>query len=62
MQAEEFHDSIRPGLIAMLPRLKRFADQQVGEAPEPRPHGDEAGPNRIVAFLCLHLKVPPPHG
>ena len=30
MQAEEFHDSIRPGLIAMLPRLKRFADLLVG--------------------------------
>lgn len=35
MQAEEFHDSIRPGLIAMLPRLKRFADLLVGE----RAHG-----------------------
>ena len=31
MQAEEFHDSIRPGLIAMLPRLKRFADLLIGE-------------------------------
>lgn len=31
MQAEEFHDSIRPGLIAMLARLKRFADLLVGE-------------------------------
>jgi DNA-directed RNA polymerase specialized sigma24 family protein len=31
VQAEEFHDSIRPGLIAMLPRLKRFADLLVGE-------------------------------
>jgi hypothetical protein len=30
VQAEEFHDSIRPGLIAMLPRLKRFADLLVG--------------------------------
>lgn len=30
MQAEDFHDSIRPGLIAMLPRLKRFADVVVG--------------------------------
>ncbi len=35
MQAEEFHDSIRPGLIAMLPRLKRFTDLLVGE----RKHG-----------------------
>ncbi|MGE5259674.1 MAG: hypothetical protein ACM3MH_02220 [Actinomycetota bacterium] len=34
MQAEEFHDSIRPGLIAMLPRLKRFADLLVGERSE----------------------------
>jgi len=31
LQAEDFHDSIRPGLIAMLPRLKRFADLLVGE-------------------------------
>jgi DNA-directed RNA polymerase specialized sigma24 family protein len=31
VQAEEFHDSIRPGLIAILPRLKRFADLLVGE-------------------------------
>jgi RNA polymerase sigma-70 factor (ECF subfamily) len=31
VQAEEFHDSIRPGLTAMLPRLKRFADLLVGE-------------------------------
>lgn len=30
MQAEDFHDSVRPGLIAMLPRLKRFADVLVG--------------------------------
>ncbi len=34
MQAEEFHDSIRPGLVAMLPRLKRFADLLVGERTE----------------------------
>ena len=34
VQAEEFHDSIRPGLIAMLPRLKRFADLLVGERKE----------------------------
>jgi RNA polymerase sigma-70 factor (ECF subfamily) len=31
VQADEFHDSIRPGLIAMLPRLKRFADLLVGD-------------------------------
>jgi RNA polymerase sigma-70 factor, ECF subfamily len=34
VQAEEFHDSIRPGLIAMLPRLKRFADLLVGAREE----------------------------
>jgi DNA-directed RNA polymerase specialized sigma24 family protein len=34
VQAEEFHDSIRPGLIAMLPRLKRCADLLVGERTE----------------------------
>lgn len=34
MQAEEFHDSIRPGLIALLPRLKRFADLLVGARKE----------------------------
>jgi len=31
VQAEDFHDQIRPGLIAHLPRLKRFADVVVGE-------------------------------
>jgi RNA polymerase sigma-70 factor (ECF subfamily) len=31
VQAEDFHDQIRPGLIAHLPRLKRFADVLVGE-------------------------------
>ena len=30
MQAEDFHDSVRPGLVTMLPRLKRFADVLVG--------------------------------
>jgi RNA polymerase sigma-70 factor (ECF subfamily) len=30
VQAEECHDSIRPGLITMLPRLKRFADLLLG--------------------------------
>jgi len=34
VQADDFHDSIRPGLIAMLPRLKRFADLLVGERDE----------------------------
>jgi DNA-directed RNA polymerase specialized sigma24 family protein len=31
VQAERSHDSIRHGLITMLPRLKRFADVLVGE-------------------------------
>jgi RNA polymerase sigma-70 factor (ECF subfamily) len=31
VQAEEFHHSIRPGLVIMLPRLMRFADLLVGE-------------------------------
>jgi DNA-directed RNA polymerase specialized sigma24 family protein len=31
VQAEDFQDSIRPGLVAMLPRLKRFADLLAGE-------------------------------
>jgi len=31
VQAEDFYDSIRAGLIAMLPRLKRFADLLTGE-------------------------------
>jgi RNA polymerase sigma-70 factor (ECF subfamily) len=31
VQAEDFQDSIRPGLVAMLPRLKRFSDLLVGE-------------------------------
>ena len=34
MQAEDFHDSVRPGLIAMLPRLMRFADMLVGAREE----------------------------
>lgn len=34
MQAEEFHHSIRPGLVIMLPRLMRFADLLVGEREE----------------------------
>ncbi len=34
MQAEDFHDSVRPGLIAMLPRLKRFTDLLAGGARE----------------------------
>ena len=31
MQAEDYQDSIRPGLVALLPRLKRFADLLAGE-------------------------------
>jgi DNA-directed RNA polymerase specialized sigma24 family protein len=34
VQAQEYHDSIRPGLITMLPRLKRFTDLLVGERRE----------------------------
>jgi RNA polymerase sigma-70 factor (ECF subfamily) len=34
VQAEDFHDSVRPGLIAILPRLKRFADVLVGARDE----------------------------
>lgn len=34
MQAEDYHHSLRPGLVAMLPRLKRFADVLVGERGE----------------------------
>jgi len=34
LQAEERHDSVRHGLIVMLPRLKRFADVLVGERKE----------------------------
>jgi DNA-directed RNA polymerase specialized sigma24 family protein len=33
VQAEDFQDSVRPGLVAMLPRLKRFADLLTGEKP-----------------------------
>src|SRR5262249_41081545 len=32
--AEEFHHSIRPGLVIMLPRLMRFADVIVGARDE----------------------------
>jgi RNA polymerase sigma-70 factor (ECF subfamily) len=34
VQAEDYHDSVRPGLIAMLPRLKRFADILAGARAE----------------------------
>lgn len=34
MQAEDFYDSVRPGLVAMLPRLKRFADVLAGAREE----------------------------
>jgi DNA-directed RNA polymerase specialized sigma24 family protein len=34
VQAEEFHHSIRPGLVIMLPRLMRFADLLVGAREE----------------------------
>jgi RNA polymerase sigma-70 factor (ECF subfamily) len=31
VQAQDFQESVRPGLVAMLPRLKRFADVLAGE-------------------------------
>jgi RNA polymerase sigma-70 factor (ECF subfamily) len=34
VQAEDFQNSIRPGLVAMLPRLKRFSDLLAGEKRE----------------------------
>lgn len=30
MHAQDFYDSVRPGLVAMLPRLQRFADVLAG--------------------------------
>ncbi|HML92589.1 sigma factor-like helix-turn-helix DNA-binding protein [Methyloceanibacter sp.] len=36
VQAKDFHDSVRPGLVAMLPRLKRFADVLAGGREEGR--------------------------
>jgi RNA polymerase sigma-70 factor (ECF subfamily) len=36
VQAEDYHDQVRPGLIAMLPRLKRFADLLAGGSIEGR--------------------------
>lgn len=36
VQAELHHESVRRGLIAMLPRLKRFADVLVGEKRQAR--------------------------
>jgi DNA-directed RNA polymerase specialized sigma24 family protein len=34
VQAQLYHNSVRDGLIAMLPRLKRFADVLVGDKEE----------------------------
>jgi DNA-directed RNA polymerase specialized sigma24 family protein len=36
VQAEDYHDQVRPGLVAMLPRLKRFADLLAGSEAEGR--------------------------
>ena len=36
-----------------------LADEKIGEALQPRQHGDKAGPDRIVEFFCLHLKSSP---
>ena len=44
VQAQDLYDSIRPGLVAMLPRLKRFADVLSG--------GREAG----RGLLCRTLQ------
>ena len=30
------------------------ADEKIGKALQPRQHRDEAGPDGIVEFLCLH--------
>jgi hypothetical protein len=37
-----------------------LADKNVGEALEPRQHGDEPRPYGIMEFLCPHLASPPP--
>ncbi len=39
-------------------RLPPLADEEIGEALEPRQHGDEPRPYGVVEFLCLHLAVP----
>ncbi len=35
-----------------------LADEKIGETLQPRQHGDEAGPDEIVEFFCLHLSAP----
>ncbi len=39
--------------------LLALADEKVGKALQPRQHRDEAGPDGIVEFFCLHLKSSP---
>ncbi len=39
-------------------RFTPLADEKIGEALEPRQHGNEPRPYRIVEFLCLHLAPP----
>ncbi|MGH6864818.1 MAG: RNA polymerase sigma factor, partial [Methyloceanibacter sp.] len=34
MQAQDFHDSVRPGLVTIVPRLRRFANLLVGDRRE----------------------------
>ena len=41
-------------------RLRPLADEEIGEALEPRQHGDEPRPYGVVEFFCLHLRSPPP--
>jgi hypothetical protein len=41
-------------------RLLPLADKEIGEALEPRQHGDEPRPYGIMEFLCPHLGSPPP--
>ena len=41
-------------------RLRPLADKEIGEALEPRQHGDEPRPYGIVEFFCLHARSPPP--
>lgn len=41
-------------------RLGPLADKEIGEALEPRQHGDEPRPYGIMEFFCLHRAVPRP--
>ena len=39
-------------------RRAALADQEVGEALQPRQHGDQARPYRVVKKFCLQLAAP----